>query len=79
MGDANILPNVREALKRARAIATELELDQQRDLWLSNRRAGDQEARVPLRSFFNTEPRSFRIDVAPLARCEKKISGSVVR
>ena len=41
VGDANILPNVQEALRRARAVAKELELDQQRDLKITNRRAGD--------------------------------------
>ena len=46
LGEANILPNVQAALKRANEIATELDLDQERDVWLtnttnSNRRAGD--------------------------------------
>jgi SulP family sulfate permease len=41
LGEENILPNVQAALTRARQIAAELELDQQRALSLSNRRAGD--------------------------------------
>jgi SulP family sulfate permease len=43
LGEANILPNVQEALKRAKEIATELDLDQQGDLTNttnSNRRPG---------------------------------------
>ena len=34
LGDANILPNVQAALTRARQIATELDLDKQRELSL---------------------------------------------
>jgi hypothetical protein len=41
VGDANILPNVREALKRARQIAAELDLDRQRELSLLNKRLGE--------------------------------------
>jgi len=41
VGEANILVNVHDAMRRAKEIAAELELDQQRELVLSNRRAGD--------------------------------------
>jgi SulP family sulfate permease len=41
LGEANILPNVHDAMRRAKEIAAELDLEQQRELQLSNRRAGD--------------------------------------
>src|SRR5918994_2669125 len=41
LGDENILRNVQAALTRARAIAKELDLEQQREPSLSNRRLGD--------------------------------------
>ena len=41
VGDANILPNVQEALKRAAAIAAELELERQPALVLTNARLGE--------------------------------------
>jgi SulP family sulfate permease len=40
VGEANILPNVQAAVTRAKQIAAELDLDAQRELLLSNRRAG---------------------------------------
>lgn len=39
LGDANILPNVHEALNRAGQIATELDLEQRRELALTDRSA----------------------------------------
>jgi len=41
VGDANILPNVHAALRRARAIAAELDLEQQPEAVLANRRLGE--------------------------------------
>ena len=41
VGEANILPNVHDAMRRAKEIAAELDLEQQRELQLSNRRAED--------------------------------------
>jgi hypothetical protein len=41
LGEANILANVHDAMRRAKEIAAELDLDQQRELQLSNRRAED--------------------------------------
>ena len=40
LGEENILPNVQAAMTRAREIAVELELNQQRDLLLSSRSVG---------------------------------------
>jgi len=41
LGEANILSNVHDAMRRAKEIAAELDLEQQRELQLSNRRAED--------------------------------------
>ena len=41
VGEANILANVHDAMRRAKQIAAELDLEQQRELQLSDRRAED--------------------------------------
>ena len=69
-GDANILPNVQAALKRAHAIAVELDLEQQRALTL----AGTKCEQEKIRRKSSTRSRGARIDIAPLARREKKIT-----